>query len=87
MWFFFLISEKSIVGIYWNNVVEIWIDIRLITVDKVIRQSLYIIKLLIFFFKNEGMLFCGWIVVRFVGCLVSILRFIVLKFVIGIYKG
>lgn len=33
------------------------------------------------------MLFCGWFVGRFVGCLVSILRFIVLKFVIGVYKG
>lgn len=68
MWFFFFISEKSIVGIYWNNVVEIWIDIRLITVDKVCRQSLYIIQLLIFFFKNEGMFFCGWFVGRYVGC-------------------
>lgn len=45
------------------------------------------LKLLIFFIKDESMLFCGWFVGRFVGCLVSILRFIILKFVIGVYKG
>lgn len=41
MWFFLLTSEKSTVGIYWNNAAETWIDIRSTTADKVIRQSSY----------------------------------------------
>lgn len=41
MWFFPLTSEKSTVGIYWNNAAETWIDIRSTTADKVIRQNSY----------------------------------------------
>lgn len=41
MWFFLLTSEKSTVGIYWNNAAETWIDIRSTTADKVIRQRSY----------------------------------------------
>lgn len=87
MWFFLLTSEKSTVGIYWNNAAETWIDIRSTTADKVIRQSSYTTKSLIFLSKNEGMLLCGWTVVRPVGCPVNIVRSITPKFVIGTYKG
>lgn len=68
MVFFILTSEKSTVGIYWNNAAETWIDIRSTTADKVIRQSSYKTKSLIFLSKNEGMLLCGWSVGRPVGC-------------------
>lgn len=80
---FLLTSEKSTVGIYWNNAAETWIDIRSTTADKVIRQSSYKTKSLIFLSKNEGMLLCGWTVVR----PVNIVRSITPKFVIGTYKG
>lgn len=68
MWFFLFTSEKSTVGIYWNNAAETWIDIRSTTADKVCRQSSYTTQSLIFLSKNEGMFLCGWSVGRHVGC-------------------
>lgn len=71
MWFFLFTSEKSTVGIYWNNAAETWIDIRSTTADKVCRQSSYTTQSLIFLSKNEGMFLCGWSVGRHVGSIAS----------------